>query len=216
MGMDLVRSRAWVAAGAGQMSEARALLGRAAALGEETGDVALTVGALHDLARLGTPKEVLGRLVTAVAGMEGELPAARAVHAEALTAEDGSGLERVSATFEALGADLLGAEAAADAAVAWRRAGDPRKAAAAERRAHDLGARCQGARTPALTAVTARAELTGRELDIARLAAEGVANKEIAARLHLSLHTVQNKLHAAYEKLGIEGRAELARALESF
>jgi DNA-binding CsgD family transcriptional regulator len=48
------------------------------------------------------------------------------------------------------------------------------------------------------------------------LAAAGVPNKEIAARLALSLHTVQNKLHAAYEKLGIEGRAELARALESF
>jgi DNA-binding CsgD family transcriptional regulator len=111
---------------------------------------------------------------------------------------------------------LLAAEAAADAAVAWRKAGDPRKAAAAERRAHALAARCEGARTPALMAITARAVLTARELEIARLAAAGVANKEIAARLYLSLHTVQNKLHSAYEKLGVEGRAELAQALEGY
>lgn len=29
-------------------------------------------------------------------------------------------------------------------------------------------------------------------------------------------HTVQNNLHAAYEKLGVEGRAELAQALEGY
>jgi DNA-binding CsgD family transcriptional regulator len=56
--------------------------------------------------------------------------------------------------------------------------------------------------------------LTARELEIARLAGAGVANKEIAARLGLSLHTVQNKLHAAYEKLGVSGRSELARVIE--
>ena len=108
----------------------------------------------------------------------------------------------------------MAAEAAADAAVAWRKAGDPRKAAAAERRAHTLAARCEGARTPALAAVSARAALSARKLEIARLAAAGVPNKEIAARLYLSLHTVQNKLHSAYEKLGVQGRAELAQALE--
>jgi hypothetical protein len=37
----------------------------------------------------------------------------------------GPALEEVSAAFEAMGADLLAAEAAADAAVAWRKAGDP-------------------------------------------------------------------------------------------
>lgn len=55
-----------------------------------------------------------------------------------------------------------------------------------------------------------------RELEIARLAAAGLANKEIAARLCLSHRTVENKLHAAYEKLGVQGRAELARTLETY
>lgn len=56
------------------------------------------------------------------------------------------------------------------------------------------------ARTPALaTAVPARAALIARELEIARLAAAGLANKEIAERLCLSHRTVENKLHAAYD-----------------
>jgi DNA-binding CsgD family transcriptional regulator len=148
--------------------------------------------------------------------VEGALAPARAGHATALASGDAPALEAAAATFEEMKALLLAAEAAADAAVAWRRAGDPRKAAAAERRAHTLADRCEGAKTPALTAITARAALSHRELDIARLAAAGVPNKEIAERLYLSLHTVQNKLHAAYEKLGIDGRAELAEALEGY
>jgi DNA-binding NarL/FixJ family response regulator len=74
--------------------------------------------------------------------------------------------------------------------------------------------RCEGARTPALTAIAAaRAALTPRELEIARLAASGLANKEIAAHLFLSHRTVENKLHACYVKLGASGRDDLPRAL---
>jgi DNA-binding CsgD family transcriptional regulator len=214
--VDAFQGRAWTAVAAGDVSRARHLLEEAAALGEDTGDMVGRLSALHDLARLGHAKEVARPLGCAAAEVEGEFAPFRAAHAAALAGGDGAALEQASAGFEALGADLLGAEAAADAAVAWRKAGNPRKAAAAETRAHVLAARCQGARTPALGAVGARAALTARELEIARLAAAGVANKEIAARLFLSLHTVQNKLHAAYEKLGVEGRAELARALEGY
>jgi DNA-binding CsgD family transcriptional regulator len=46
------------------------------------------------------------------------------------------------------------------------------------------------------------------------MAAAGVADKETAVRLSLSHHTVENKLHAAYHKLGVVRRAELARRLE--
>jgi DNA-binding NarL/FixJ family response regulator len=38
----------------------------------------------------------------------------------------------------------------------------------------------------------------------------------IAERLYLSHRTVENKLYAVYEKLGVHGRAELAEALDSF
>ena len=147
--------------------------------------------------------------------VEGVLAQARAAHAAALAARDPAGLEEASAAFEELGALLLGAEASADSAVVWRQEGEPRRAAWAERRAAGLAAHCEGARTPSLaTAAPARAALTPRELEIARLAAEGLANKEIAARLYLSHRTVENQLHAVYEKLGVEGRAALAQALE--
>lgn len=55
--------------------------------------------------------------------------------------------------------------------------------------------------------------LREREVEIAGLAAEGLTNKEIAARLVLSTRTVENHLYRVYDKLGISGRDELRRFL---
>jgi DNA-binding CsgD family transcriptional regulator len=46
------------------------------------------------------------------------------------------------------------------------------------------------------------------------LAASGLASKEVADRLHLSVRTVNNHLQHIYTKLGITSRAELAEALD--
>ncbi len=54
---------------------------------------------------------------------------------------------------------------------------------------------------------------TGRRATLARLAADGLSSREIAARLYLSARTVENHLQRSYEKLGIKGRDELAAAL---
>lgn len=56
-------------------------------------------------------------------------------------------------------------------------------------------------------------ELTPAEQRVADLAAEGLANKEIAQRLVVSVRTVELHLKHAYEKLGIRSRAQLARRL---
>ena len=45
------------------------------------------------------------------------------------------------------------------------------------------------------------------------LAAEGRANKEIAAALFVSERTVESNLTRAYRKLGVRSRTELARRL---
>jgi DNA-binding NarL/FixJ family response regulator len=52
--------------------------------------------------------------------------------------------------------------------------------------------------------------LTPREVDVVRLVAEGLRNKEIADRLQISEGTVKIHLHSIYEKLQIGGRVELS------
>jgi DNA-binding NarL/FixJ family response regulator len=50
--------------------------------------------------------------------------------------------------------------------------------------------------------------LTDRELEILRLAALGLRNKEIADRLYLSLRTVEGHLSHVFNKLGVGSRTE--------
>jgi len=47
------------------------------------------------------------------------------------------------------------------------------------------------------------------------LAAKGMASKDIAERLFVSVRTVSNHLQHAYTKLGVTSRAALAQALVS-
>jgi DNA-binding CsgD family transcriptional regulator len=62
-------------------------------------------------------------------------------------------------------------------------------------------------------AVSARAELTAQEAQIAQLAADGLSNLEIGTRLFLSPRTVQYHLGKIFTKLEITSRAQLSRAL---
>jgi DNA-binding CsgD family transcriptional regulator len=212
---DVLQARGWAAAAAGDLPIAAEHFGRAADLGERTGDLVGQAAALHALARIGRARDVRDRLVAVAALIEGDLAAARAAHTDALAHADAPGLDKVSLEFEAMGADLLAAEAAADAAVARRRDGDVRDAAAAERRAGLIAARAEHPATPALHAIEARARLTPAERETANLAAAGRSNKDIAAHLVLSTRTVENRLQRVYEKLGIAGRADLAAELAS-
>ncbi|MGW4212062.1 LuxR C-terminal-related transcriptional regulator [Lentzea sp. NPDC004789] len=59
-------------------------------------------------------------------------------------------------------------------------------------------------------------ELTEHELTIARMAANGLTNKEIGERLHLSHRTVSTHLHRIFPKLGVTARAELKEALMTY
>jgi DNA-binding NarL/FixJ family response regulator len=54
--------------------------------------------------------------------------------------------------------------------------------------------------------------LTNREHEILALLADGLGNKQIAARLGISTNTVKTHLELLFEKLGVSSRAEAVAA----
>ena len=55
--------------------------------------------------------------------------------------------------------------------------------------------------------------LTPREVEVTRLVAKGLKTADIAARLHLSAHTIRDHLKAIFEKVGVSSRGELVSQL---
>lgn len=53
--------------------------------------------------------------------------------------------------------------------------------------------------------------LTQREIEVLHLLAQGLANKQIAARLSISEHTVKFHVSAIYQKIGASNRTEAVR-----
>jgi PAS domain S-box-containing protein len=59
--------------------------------------------------------------------------------------------------------------------------------------------------------------LNGRETDVLRLLVQGLANKEIAARMEMSESTVKNTIQQLFAKTGVRTRSQLVRvALERY
>jgi len=57
------------------------------------------------------------------------------------------------------------------------------------------------------------AVLSPQELQIARMAANGLSNREIAQQLYLSHRTIGSALYRVFPKLGVTGRGELRTVL---
>jgi DNA-binding NarL/FixJ family response regulator len=211
--VDRLVAQAWIAVGTGRLRTAAATLLAAVELSWRQGTHPSGLVAAHDLARIGDPAKSLELIEPIAALVDGELAPARVAHVRALVDEDSHALLAACDEFERLGTRLLAAEAAADAAVAFARRREKRAAAAAARRAHQLADGCNNPKTPALASLSARAELTRAEREIATLAATGHANREIAQQLFLSVRTVENTLGRVYLKLGITARTQLPDAL---
>ena len=128
-----------------------------------------------------------------------------------------------SAALEGSEARLEHAHALCDLGASLRRERARRDAREPLREALDLAVRCgaaalarrareelaaTGAR-PRRLAQSGRDALTPAELRVARLAARGLANREIAQTLVVTVKTVETELGHAYAKLGIRSRREL-------
>jgi len=61
--------------------------------------------------------------------------------------------------------------------------------------------------------VEARAELSAQDAQVARLDRDGLFNREIAARLFISPHTVRYHLRKVFAKLNIASRNQLGQVL---
>jgi DNA-binding NarL/FixJ family response regulator len=72
----------------------------------------------------------------------------------------------------------------------------------------ELRAAGERARTQTVTTLD---QLTPQEFEVARHAAEGKTNREIAAQLFISPSTVEYHLHKAFLKLGVKSRTQLAQ-----
>jgi DNA-binding CsgD family transcriptional regulator len=208
----VLQSEAWLAATEGDLDAAVRAAHVAADAAEKHGLTGYLMFALHDLVRLGASRLAADRLAALADRMDGPLVELCARHGRAAAGGDGAGLRSVSEDFEKLGLALFAAEAAAQAAIAFRRAGRQASSRSAESRAWLLAQRCGGARTPALVELAAP-ELTPRQREIAQLAAAGLSNREIAERLTLSVRTAANHLQAVYDRLGVNCRAEVALIL---
>jgi DNA-binding CsgD family transcriptional regulator len=137
-------------------------------------------------------------------------------------------LARAAEIAEAAGARLHLTYALRDYGAALRRLGRKREAREPLRRALDLASRCgahattedaraellaTGAR-PRRVALSGAASLTASERRVARLAAEGHSNPEIAQSLFITRRTVEKHVGEVLRKLELSSRREIAAALE--
>lgn len=132
--------------------------------------------------------------------------------AEGASAEAGISLRRTSAAWQELEAPYEVARARLLMGLACSRLGDTDTVGlewdAADRIFRELGAapdlaRLAGLRGPAKPG----GGLTGREVEVLRLVAAGKTNREIAAELVLSEHTVRRHLQNIFAKLDLTSRA---------
>lgn len=205
---QLLIARAAVAAAEGTVSEAVRLALRAADAAHAAGQHAVEATALHAAARYGD-ESVAERLADLATRVDGPLVRAQAAHAVALAAHDGAGLAATAAEFERIGALLSAADVAAQAAVAFERAGDRRREVEAAATANRFAVGCGGADTPALRRTAQPLPLTVREREIANLVAAGLSNRQIADRLTVSVRTVEGHLYRACAKMDVTDRESL-------
>ncbi|MFJ8593465.1 LuxR C-terminal-related transcriptional regulator [Streptomyces sp. NPDC093598] len=207
---ELAVARAWQAHRRGDQEQARLLLHTAVDAALEAGSHGDAVVVLHETARLGLPAHpAVGEELP----VQGGYLRSRLNYARAVDSGDAKLLGEVCETLADAGAHLYAAEGHAELARLHRRAGKNRAATASAVQARTLLRDCGDVSTPALHFLDDPAGLSARERTVARLAAQGLTDKEIAHRLVVSPRTVSNTLYRVYQKVGASDRRHLRRLL---
>ena len=177
-------------------------------------EVALAVGDREAASSAADELEALAERVDTPAL---QAAAAKGRGAVLLAAGDPAGsvtrLRRAVATWQSLGAPYEAARARVLIAEAARQVGDEEGARLELEVAcsvfHRLGASADERRAQELLGRTKpdQGGLTARELEVLRLVAEGKTNKQVAAELVISDHTVARHLNNIYAKLAVTTRA---------
>ena len=186
--------------------------------------------ALLQLGQREQAHELAGHELAAARVFEAPRALGIALRVAGLTHSDDAGLallEESVAVLRRSPAQLERGHSLCELGAALRRSGHRAAAREPLSEALDLAARC-GARALAarareeLTAAGARPRsdwrsgveaLTPSELRVARLAAEGRTNREIAQALYVTVKTVEGHLGRVFDKLQIGGRGELPQGL---
>jgi DNA-binding CsgD family transcriptional regulator/tetratricopeptide (TPR) repeat protein len=186
---------------------AQAWVGTAQVLGGDLDDALATAAILAADGPPGSyPAALADRVVGLVEHARGETEAAR-MHLDRSTET----LATLRLPFEAAVSQLHTGtvESARLALATFEALGAARYADRARRVLRGLGVRLPSARSGR----GPDQRLSRRELEVARLVAEGLSNAEIAERLVLSVRTVGSHLDHIYGRLGISSRVALARWL---
>jgi DNA-binding CsgD family transcriptional regulator len=205
-------ARAWVTACQGAVSEAVKTVLSAADTAAANGQFAAEVMCLQTATQFGDHSGA-PRLCELEAIVEGPRVGLAARFAAALRDNDAAALSAVSEDFEHMGDLVAAVDAAAHAALVYRRQGLRGSALGCSTRADALADQCEGASTPAQRQATEQLPLTDREREIVMLIGEGLSNRELAARLTVSVRTVEGHIYKAMVKTGTASRDDLAALL---
>ena len=190
------------AAGLEVLVPARIRLGDHARAREDHAELARIADAIGTTTMRAAERSAAG----AIALADGDREAARRRLEDAVELYDAS-----PAPFDAAAARLVLArtlatqdrpEAALEQALAAGAVFERLGAARATRTAGKLGTQLGGR-----SAAARRAGLTAREVEVLSLVAEGLSNRQVAARLVVSEHTVHRHLANVFAKLGVSSRA---------
>jgi len=185
-------------------------------IAEQSGDPAGATRHLRRAVELLTPSRDTTLLPMALCGQAAVLAASDPARAIRVAAAATALRERVGGRFPPHVVDRVErvrrrAEGVVGARVAdlWRE-GARLPVAEAAALAFGGGGGGGGTPRPASVAAAGDAGLSAREREVAELVAAGLANRAIAARLHLSVRTVESHVRSALRKTGAGNRTQLA------